>query len=73
MEKIIGAASPAHRKQMERLLIFSGADSIRYVDHGNNESYFLTKGGRTLLVKACYNRIDKGFLSVSWENDDGDA
>ena len=64
MDKVIGSASPKHHEQMELLREFCGADSISYTDHGDTEDYFLTKGDRTIVVKACYNRVDKGFLSV---------
>jgi len=70
--KIIGAASVNHEKQMRALGEFCGVDSIRYEDLGDTEKYFLMKGGKELTIKACYNRIDKGFLAIEaeglWDN-----
>jgi len=68
MEKVIGAASYYHSKQMEELRAFCGADSIRYEDLGNMENYFLEKGNKTLQIKACYNKVDGGFLSITGDN-----
>ena len=67
--KIIGAGSEAHYKQLETLREFCGADSIRYEDLGNMENHFLEKNGKTLLIKACYNKVDGGFLSVTGDKE----
>jgi len=68
MEKVIGAASPNHFKQMECLRAFVGADTITYKDLGNGEDYTLSKGGKELVISARYNKVDGGFLAV----DDGE-
>jgi hypothetical protein len=61
---VINPASENHRKQMETLGNFMGADKIEYVDKSDNEVYVIDKGGKRLKLKACYNRADGAFLAV---------
>lgn len=64
MPKIIGAASEAHRMQMQRLVDFAEAESVEYVDETNGERYILFKKGVYLTLKmGCQDRA--GFLVVS--------
>lgn len=64
MAKVINAASPRHHAQMELLADFAGVDEIEYEDLGNGEVYTMRKGGQQLVLKACGNRFDGGFLCV---------
>ena len=64
-EKIIGAANPRHEAQLQKLLEFCGADSIRYEDLGKGENYVLEKNGKVLVLRIRGNHFDGGFLTVS--------
>jgi len=64
MAKIINSGSDKHVLQMKVLAEFADADSIEYVDHGDSENYILCKGSQKITVKACYNRMDGGFLAI---------
>lgn len=70
MGRVIGAATPAHAKQMERLRAFAGADTITYEDLDKKENYTLKKGGEVLIIKARYNIVDGGFLVIDNEPSD---
>ncbi len=65
---IVGAASPRHQAQMEKLAKFvnSGHMHIEYVNHGDSEDYILTdENAQILKLRICHNRVDGAFLVVS--------
>ena len=62
--KIINAASPRHRQQMEHLALFLNLTSIECIDRGHKEELILTRAdGQTLRLHAA--SMDKGgFFAV---------
>lgn len=63
---IIGATSQRHGKMLEALAAFAGLDRIEYRDRGNGEDYILSKGGKTIILKARHTKDQGGFMTVDY-------
>lgn len=55
---------PGHAEQMKKLAAFLECERIEYRDLDMSERYIVTKNGKTIVLEACGNRYDGGFLRI---------